>query len=326
MDDKWIFWLDEIGKEQNDVVGKKCANLAEIRKIGLPAPHGFALSLKAQHTFFTHTNIHSEIKQFLCKFEHGVHGIKEYYEASEGLREILESKAMPKNMLDTIASFYDDLCSEKQTEVSLAVRSAGTASHPGQYETYLNVRGYDDLIDKVIKVWSSIYNPRTIASLDRYKVPIEDSPYIGVAVIEMVDARSAGIAFTADPTKGDLSKIMIEGNWGLGESVVSGSTTPDAFILDKDTLSVMERRIGDKVAQIVRSDKGVVEEELPSDKRAEACINDEEAAEIAALAKKLESHFGVPQDVEWAIANDLPFPKSIFLLQTRPAKIFTSCR
>jgi pyruvate,water dikinase len=317
MGDKWIFWFDEIGQEHSDLVGKKCANLGEMTKMGMPVPRGFSLSIKAHERFLKETNADREIVQFLSEFG-SVQTLKQYEEASKGLRHIIESKEMPEDLREAIMSYYDTLRERCGGEVAVSVRSAGTVSHPGQYETYLNVKGKADVLHRIVKVWSSIFNSRTIASLIRKGLPIGDSPPIGVCVVEMVNARCAGVGFTCDPTSGDPSKMTIEGSWGLGEGVVSGALIPDKYILDKQTLNIIERVIGDKEIQVVAKGEGTVEEEVPADKRLMPCLNDEEVVRIAELAKTLESHFGVPQDMEWAISADLPFPDSIFLLQTRP--------
>jgi pyruvate,water dikinase len=321
MADKWIFWFKEIGKDDSDLVGKKCANLGEMTKMGMPVPQGFCLSLKAQEKFVKETNASQEMKQFLTKFKDGIHKIKDYEEASQGLHQILESKKMPRDIEETILSYYKALGGKSRTEAAVAVRSAGAKSHPGQYETYLNVRGGNELLSKIKMVWASIFNTRTIASLDRQHIPVENSPYIGVCILEMVNARCAGIGFTGDPMSGDLSKIIIEGNWGLGESVVSGAMTPDSYTVDKNTLKILQKKVGDKGIQVVTRDGQTVEEELPSEKRLGLCLNDEELVKIAEMAKALEDYFGTPQDMEWAISSDLTFPDNIFLLQTRPAKI-----
>ena len=318
MPEKWIFWLEEIGQEHNDLVGKKCANLGEMTKIGMPVPRGFSLSVKTEEKFLTETNADQEIRQFLAKFGGKVHGLKQYEEVSRGLRQIVEAKEMPQDMRDTIISYYEQLCDRCGSEVAVCVRSAGTASHPGQYETYLNVRGKDQVLEKIVRVWSSIYNTRTLAALDHRGLPVEDSVPIGVCVLELVNARCAGVGFTCDPVSGDPSTIMIEGNWGLGESVVSGTLNPDRYILEKSTLKVIEKAIGDKEMQVVATDKGAVEQEIPPDKQLVSCLNDDEAMRIAELAKALEAHFGGPQDMEWAISDDSLFPDNIFLLQTRP--------
>jgi len=318
MSEQWIFWFEEIGQEYKEIVGKKCANLGEMTKMGLPVPRGFSLSVKSEERFLRETNADQEIRQFLAKFGGTVHGLKQYEEASRGLRQIVEAKEMPQDMRDAIVSYYERLCERCGSEVAVSVRSAGTISHPGQYETYLNVRGKDEVVKKILKVWSSIYNSRTLAALDHKGLPVEDSIPIGVCVLELVNARSAGVGFTCDPVSGDPSKIMVEGNWGLGESVVSGTLIPDKYILDKNTLQVIEKVIGDKEMQVVATDKGAVEKEIPPDKKLISCLTDDEVIRVAELAKTLEAHFGVPQDMEWAISDDLPFPDNIFLLQTRP--------
>jgi pyruvate,water dikinase len=317
MGDKWIFWFEELGREHNDLVGKKCANLGEMTKMGMPVPRGFSLSIKAHERFLKETNADQEIRQFLSEFG-SVQTLKQYEEASKGLRHIMETKEMPEDMRETIMSYYDILCDKCGVEVSVSVRSAGTVSHPGQYETYLNVKGKAGVLSKIVKVWTSIFNTRTIASLIRKGLPIEDSPLIGVAVLEMINARCAGVGFTCDPVSGDPSRMTIEGSWGLGEGVVSGALIPDKYILDKDTLNIIERVIGDKEIQVVAKGEGTVEEQVPADKRQIPCLSDEEVVRIAELAKALELHFGRPQDMEWAVSDDLPFPDNIFLLQTRP--------
>ena len=319
MGDKWIFWFEEIGREHNDLVGKKCAHLGEMTKMGVPVPRGFSLSIKAHERFMKETNAEQEIGQFLSKFGE-VHSLKQYEEVSQGLRHIMETKEMPEDMRQAIMSYYDILCERcgAGTEVAVSVRSAGTVSHPGQYETYLNIKSKAEVLNKIVNVWSSIFNTRTIASLVRQGLPVENSPVIGVCVVEMVNARSAGVGFTCDPVSGDPCKMMIEGTWGLGESVVSGTLTPDKYIVDKYSLNIIERVISDKEVQVVAKGEGTVEEEVPADKRLISCLSDEEVVGIAEVAKALELHFGVPQDMEWAISADLPFPDNIFLLQTRP--------
>jgi len=317
MGDKWIFWFEEIGREHNDLVGKKCANLGEMTRMGLPVPRGFSLSIKAHERFLKETNADQEIRQFLSEFG-SVQTLKHYEEVSKGLRQIVGTKEMPQDLRQTIMSYYDILCDKCGVEVAVSVRSAGTVSHPGQYETYLNVKGKAEVLNKTVRVWTSIFNSRTIASLIRNGLPIEDSPLIGVCVVEMINARCAGVGFTCDPVSDDRSKMTIEGSWGLGESVVSGALTPDKYIVDRYTLNIVERVISDKEVQVAAKGEGTVEEEVPADKRLIPCLSDEEVVGIAELAKKLELHFGVPQDMEWAVSDDLPFPDSIFLLQTRP--------
>jgi pyruvate, water dikinase len=223
-------------------------------------------------------------------------------------------------MADTLLSYYSQLCDQLcALDVAVSTRSAGAVSHPGQYETYLNVKGKDDLIDKVRKVWASTFNERSLAFCITKGLTLGNEP-IGVAVLTMVQARSAGIAFSADPNTGDTSKIIIEANWGLGESVVSGELMPDRWVMDKETLEIRERTLGRKDKATVCLDCGIEDAEISPEKACSFCLSDEELQEIAKLANRLEAHFGLPQDIEWAVAEDKPFP-NIVLLQTRAVVI-----
>jgi pyruvate,water dikinase len=316
MPKKYIFWFEELGKDQNSLVGKKCANLGEMTKIGLPVPPGFALSIEAYQDFMVQTSAKREIENYLTRLSGDIENIEQFNQASRDIREIVESKEMPETMKDTILSFYESLCRRCDCVVAVSTRSAGPVSHPGQYETYLNVKGEADLLEKIKKVWASSFNPRSLAFRKRKGLPMEHDP-IGVAVLKMVNARAAGIVFTADPNTGDTSRMIIEANWGLGESVVSGELMPDVYILKKDTFEIIEKKLGKKSKYVTCQDLGVAEEECPADLSCSYCLGDEEAKEIGRVAILLEKHFGVPQDVEWAIDRDLAFPGNITLLQTR---------
>jgi pyruvate, water dikinase len=320
MSEKYVFWLDELGQDQNELVGKKCANLGELAKLGLPVPPGFALTVKAYEDFLERTNALQEIRNYLQRFGGGIESLDQFNEASKEIRQIVESKEVPEPMKKTILSSYEDLCEKCAVDVAVSTRSAGPASHPGQYETYLNVKGKQDLLEKIIRVWASSFNPRSLAFRSRKGLPLESDP-IGVAVLKMVKARAAGVVFTADPNTGDGTKMILEANWGLGESVVSGELMPDTYIVDKESLQIRERKLGTKLKYVTFKEVGVIEEETPINMRSAFCLKDEEVAEVGRLAVTLEKHFGVPQDIEWAIDEDFPFPKNVILLQTRGAVI-----
>jgi pyruvate,water dikinase len=314
---RWVLWFEELGQEHNDLVGKKCANLGEMTKMGLRVPPGFALSVEAYRDFMSMIGAVDEIKEYLAKWSIAPKDLKQFNQLSADIRQLVQSKVMPKEMEETIVSYYTELCHRSNTaEVAVSTRSAGTVSRPGQYETYLNVIGNSDLLDKIKKVWASTFNPRSLAFRNRQGIPLESDP-IGVAVLKMVNARAAGVVFTADPNTGDTTRMIIEANWGLGESVVSGEATPDTYILDKESLEIQERKLGAKSRYVTFKEVGVAEEEIPPEKSGKLCLSDEEAKEIGKLGRILENHFGVPQDAEWAIDQDLPFPENIIMLQTR---------
>jgi pyruvate,water dikinase len=169
----------------------------------------------------------------------------------------------------------------------------------------------------VKRVWSSIFNARTIAKLLELGIPVSDSPPIGVGVVQMVNARSAGVCFTVHPVTGDLAKAVVEANWGLGESVVGGSASTDMYVVAKESLQVIESTVPRKNVRIVATEEGVVEEEVPLEKQNASVLDNREIREIVRLGKALEEHFGHPQDLEWAIDDERPFPYNVFLLQTR---------
>jgi len=323
LEEKGIWWLYEVSREHIDVVGKKCANLGEILKAGLPVPEGFAISIGLYEKFREKVGIDQEIRE--CTGEYlkisplGLANVKLYQELSDKLRRLVESKRLPDDIAQEITTYYTLLCHRCQADnLAVSVRSAGAKSHPGQYETYLNVKGVEQLLQKVVKVWSSIYNEQSIAAMLRGGEPIEQAPLIGVCVLKMVPAKVAGVCFTVEPTSGDDSLMFIEASWGLGESVVSGNVTPDRFIVAKRDLKVLEKGLGAKESQVALVEQGVIKEELLSGKRRAFCLEDQEVEKVAELAKKLESYFGTPQDVEWAIDEYLPFPNNVILLQTRP--------
>jgi pyruvate,water dikinase len=321
MSNKWILWFEELDKECNDQVGKKCANLGEMTKLGLRVPPGFALSLEAYKDCMFLTGADREIKEYLDNVGHGLESIQHFNEASTELRRIVDSKDMPREMKESVLSHYHELCERCNIqEMAVSTRSAGAASHPGQYETHLNVRGDLDIIEKIRKVWSSTFNARSLSARKRAGAPLESDP-IGVAVLKMVNARTAGVLFTADPNTGDTSRMIIEANWGLGESVVGGEAMPDTYILDKESLKIIDRKLGTKGRYVTCKEVGVCEEDTPTEKSCTFCLSDEEAGEIGRLGKILESHFDAPQDAEWAVDQDLDFPESVILLQTRPEVI-----
>jgi pyruvate,water dikinase len=141
----------------------------------------------------------------------------------------------------------------------------------------------------------------------------------------MVNSKAAGVIFTINPVTGDPSQIVIEGNYGLGESVVSGAVTPDDFIVDKNTLRIIDKRISKKKVQYVRDPATgkTVHVEVPLEKQEQPCLTDEEILKLAELAKRIEQHYGKPQDIEWAIDSDLPFPNNVFIVQSRPETVWS---
>ncbi|MBW1723390.1 MAG: PEP/pyruvate-binding domain-containing protein [Deltaproteobacteria bacterium] len=319
MGQKWLYRLSELRSEHNDLVGKKCANLGEMTHLGMKVPPGFAVSVDGYERFMEETGAGDEIRRYVTENQGKLNKVEKQIEASRFIRGVIESKKMPEDMKRELWDYYDELCEQVgQENTAVATRSSGAVSMPGQMETYLNVRGKGQLARKVIQVWGSAFTTRAIAFRIEKGMEMEKAP-IGVAVLKMVNAKSAGVALTVQPTTGDLSKIVVEGNWGLGESVVSGEITPDTFIIDKETGRV-HSTINRKTKMVVYTQDGTGTARVPAEMVEKPCLEKEELEEIARIAKRVEAHFGVPQDMEWVIDLDLPFPDNLFWVQTRPAK------
>jgi len=320
--DKLIFWFEELGKEHNDIVGKKCANLGEMTRIGLTVPPGFSIAIDMYRKFIHETGAAKEMSHYVGGLDElEGKGIAAFEEMSQILQGIIEGTETPPAIEGEISRYYDELCKKTGIpDVAVSVRSAGTESRPGMFETYLNVKGREEVLDKVKKVWASAYTTRAIAFRVNKGLPVLGDE-LGVAVPKMVNARTSGIGFTVNPITGDSSKVIIEANWGLGEGVVSGTESVDNFVVEKEGLKVTERNLGKKTRCVVNKEKGVDWEDVPMDRQSVFCLSDEEVVEIAKLAIFLEERLGCAQDVEWASDQDLPFPQNIFHLQTRPAKV-----
>jgi len=327
MSGKWIYWLKELGAEHNDIVGKKCANLGELTRAGFHVPPGYALSVEAYSRFMKETEATELLTKFLSTFQADPDNVRDtlkFEEASQKMRGIVESIRMPPDMEETVKGYYRELCQVAGTEnLFVATRSAGPVSHPGQYETYLNVSGEEEVVQNVIRVWSSTFNTRSLIARARLGLPLHYDP-IGVAVLAMVDAKAAGVMFTLNPVNGDESKVAIEAGFGYGEAVVSGNVTPDRYLVDKVTLEVEEKIISDKGAEFIYNPETRQMEyrELAQDKRRTQCLDDREVMELTRIAKRVEVHFGCPQDIEYSISGSLPFPESIFLVQARPESVW----
>ena len=320
--EKLIYSFEEIGKEHNDLVGKKCANLGEMTRMGLAVPPGFALSLDAYRLFVKESGLASEIEQYVQEFgDLKGQGITVFDQMSQTLRNMIEAREIPENLRIQIIGYYKELSTRLGLDdPAVSVRSAGTESRPGMFETYLNVKGQEDLLEKVKKVWASAYTSRAIAFRANKGFPIIGDE-LGVAIPKMVNARASGITFTVDPVTADDSKILLEANWGLGEGVVSGAESVDGFVVDKENLEIVARHVGNKVRCVVYTKDGADWADVPEHMQSMPCISDEEIIEIAKVAKAAEKSLGGPQDMEWAVDQDLSFPGSLFWLQTRPAKV-----
>jgi pyruvate,water dikinase len=319
MAEKWLYWFEELNSGHNDLVGKKCANLGELTRLGLRVPPGFAVSIDGYERFMEETGAGEEIRRYVRDNRDRLREVKAQVEASRQIRGVIESREMPAGMAAELNAYYGQLMArEGVQEISVAVRSSGAVSMPGQMESYLNVNRKELLIQRIIQVWGSAFTTRAIAFRLEKGMEMEKAP-IGIAVLKMVEAKSAGVVLTVLPTTGDLTKVVVEGNWGLGESVVSGEIHPDQFIVDKESGEV-EATVSRKTKMVVYQASGTAVADVPEDRQQRPCLEPEEVREIVRIAKEVERHFQAPQDMEWVVDRSLPFPENLFWVQARPAK------
>jgi pyruvate,water dikinase len=327
-----VLWFDDIRNTDVPIVGGKNASLGEMINAGLPVPPGFAVTAYSYERYIQEKKIAEQIYKIIKEIVTDPNDPKLYDIASKKIRELIEKTPMPKDIEIAIKEAYKELNQRLELkDTFVAVRSSATAedlpdaSFAGQQETFLNVKGPIDLIDKVVKCWSSLFTPRAIFYRNEKGFPHE-KVFISVGVQKMVNSGCAGVMFTINPVTGDRNEIVIEGNYGLGETVVSGVVNPDDFVVDKDTTKIKERRIARKTVEYIRDPKTgkTVHLEVPVDKQKVTCITDQEILTLTELAKRIEKHYNKPMDIEWAIDQDLSFPQNMFIVQARPETVWGS--
>jgi pyruvate,water dikinase len=327
-----VLWFEKLRKTDIPSVGGKNANLGEMTSAGIPVPPGFAITAYAYKKFIEETNIAAKIYEIIDETVTDKNDPAQYEVASKKIRELIESTPMPKEIETAVKNAYEEMNRKLDIkETFVAVRSSATAedladaSFAGQQETFLNIRGVKGVLQNTVKCWSSLFTPRAIFYRNE-KGFAHEKVFISVGVQKMVNSRVAGVIFTLNPVTGDTSQIVIEGNYGLGEAVVSGSVTPDDFVVDKASMKITERRLAKKTVQYIRDLKTghTVHEEVPEEKQQLPCVTDEEVIRLAELAKRIEKHYGKPQDIEWAIDRDIASaPQNTFIVQSRPETVWS---
>jgi pyruvate, water dikinase len=202
-------------------------------------------------------------------------------------------------------------------EAAVAVRSSALgedsaeATFAGQQDTYLWVRGVDAVCAAVQRCWASLYNPEAVAYRERFRIA---NPAMGVTIQLMVDAATSGVMFTCNPVTGDRSMVAVNASWGLGLAVVGGEVTPDDYLVSKVTGEIVRETISDKHVEYVAGDDGPVQIEVDEKRRREPCLDHDAILRLIEVGRRVERHFGSPQDIEWAIDHE----GELYVLQSRP--------
>jgi pyruvate,water dikinase len=324
----YTLWFDKAGKEALGLVGGKNASLGELIRADIPVPPGFSVTTEAYQEFLTESGIKEKIEKILSPI--GLQDVASLEEASQTIRELFRATPLPKGIEQVICSNYQALSQVFEvTDIPVAVRSSATAedlpgaSFAGQQDTFLWVRGNEKVLENIKACMSSLFTARAISYRIKMGFPHE-KVLISVGVQKIVDAKAAGVMFTLNPLNGDPSKVVIEGNWGLGETVVSGQVNPDKFVVEKVTKEI-EKTISQKWIECVFDpEKGMVcHLDVPHERQERQCLEDQEILELARYAKRIEEYYGSPQDIEWAIDKHRPFPLNIYMLQSRPETVWS---
>jgi pyruvate,water dikinase len=298
--------LAELRRPDEDRFGAKSASLGELIGAGVPVPPGFALSAES--------------------YLEAVEGVALIGSDPEECSSAIRATPLPDSLRHELAARYEELASEAgDPSPPVAVRSSAIgedseeATFAGQQETYLWVRGVEQLHEAVRNCWASLYSAEAVS----YRADMADAdqvPAMGVTVQLMVDAAVSGVMFTCNPLNGDPSTVAVNASWGLGLSVVGGEVTPDEYRVSKVTREVLSKSVGPKELEYLPdpSGSGATRAEVPADRRRVACLDEEQLERLAEVARTIEGHFGGHQDIEWAIARE---GGELFMLQARPVTV-----
>lgn len=312
-----ILWFGDLSASDVPVAGGKGANLGELTGAGMPVPPGFVVAAPAYLGSMDAGAVRAEIAQVAADLD--VDDPTELATGSARLAEMVRSAGLPPELRRRVLDAYRTL----GDTASVAVRSSATsedtadASFAGMNETFTNVAGDDALIDRIVDCWASLHGQRAVAY--RRGRGVVEEPAIAVVVQKMIDSERSGVMFTADPSTGDRERMVIEGAFGLGEVVVGGQVEPDTYTVAKEGPRLLTVRVGLKTHLIERGPDGTDRRvDLSPEDGGRRVLTDEEVLDLARIGARVESHYGRPQDIEWAIAGG-----QIFIVQSRPITTLT---
>ncbi|NKI34075.1 phosphoenolpyruvate synthase [Wenzhouxiangella sp. XN79A] len=330
---EYIHWLDQLGMDDLDQVGGKNASLGEmisnLAASGVNVPGGFATTAHAFREFLAETGLDAKIAERLEGLE--TDDVRALSAAGSDIRQWIVDTPLPDALNEAITEAWAEMEKRFGSDIAVAVRSSATAedlpdaSFAGQQETFLNVRGLDEVLKKIHEVFASLYNDRAIA----YRVHhgfehAEVALSAGIQLMVRSDTGAAGVLFTLDTESGYRGVVFVTASYGLGESVVQGAVNPDEFYLFKANLdagrpAVLRRSLGTKATRMIYADGGgVTTEDTPETERSRFSISDADAEALGRMALAIEKHYGRPMDIEWGKDGQTG---EIYILQARPETV-----
>src|SRR3990167_565750 len=309
----FIKFFKDISKKDVASAGGKGASLGEMTQAKIPVPPGFVVLAQAFDRFLEETDLGSAIESALHKVDH--RDVNSVEVASEKIRTHIAREKMPKDLESEIVSPYKILVRGGLAPVavgsSATAEDSKTAPWAGDIETYRNVTE-KNLISTVIKCWSSLFAPRAI--FYRFEKKLHKK-FVSVAVVvqTMVQSEVSGICFTVHPVTKDYNQMVIEAGFGLGEAIVSGSVTPDTYIVHKDDFSILDINVSEQSMMIIKGGKDNVHKKLSLKLGGKQKLTGQQIVELARICKNIEKHYGKPQDIEWALVKN-----KFYITQSRP--------
>ena len=303
--------LKDVGKKELSLAGGKGANLGEMIKAGLPVPEGFVLLTSSYRRFVKENKLEEEIDGLLNSLDES--DLSSLKQVCDKIHRLFEKGDIPEEISQEIDRAYREI-----GNYQVVVRSSATAedlpgtSFAGQYDTYLNVSGREELYKYIKKCWASLWNSRALSYRLKHNMGNNDLAH-GVVVQKLINATKSGILFTANPVNGRRDQMLLNSSWGLGEAIVGGEVTPDQWVLDRKNAAIAEENIAKKEIMTVRKDRGIENKPVPGERQLKATLSSDEVKELFDLGEKVEKYFGFPQDIEWAFADG-----RMFLVQSRP--------
>lgn len=322
-----VLWFDDINKEDVPLVGGKSASLGEMTsRTQVPVPYGFATTAHAYRYFIEKTGLGEKIAALIAELD-DVEDSRKLRDVTAAIRQAIMAAHMPAELAAEIAAAYRELAKRAgEANPYVAVRSSATAedlpdaSFAGQQDTYLNVQGEEEVIERVKECYASTFTDRAVYY--RVKKEFDHLEVALSAVVQMmVFSRAAGVMFTVDVATGNDTSIFIEGSWGLGEYVVQGTVTPDSYLVRKIDRTIEQRSIHEKPVMLVRKAGGGCEEQkVPADMAKISVLTDQQIQELAGYAIDIEKHYGSYMDIEWGIDER---NGKLWILQARPETVWS---
>jgi len=314
---KHVYWFEELSKDSLSIAGGKGANLGEMANSGFPIPAGFVIGADSYYEYIKLHKIDKLISDLLTGLD--VNDTKALNRAAETISKAVLAGTIPRDMADQITDSYNDLRKRTGADTEyVAVRSSATAedlptaSFAGQQASFLNVFGDTGLLEAVKQCWASLFTPRAIfyrveQGFDHLKVKL------AVVVQHMVQSEKAGVFFTVDPISQDVNRMTIEGAYGLGETVVSGALTPDNYVIQKQSLDIVNKTVAKQDWMLTKVGEKNVKANIKKDFQQMQKLTDSQIQELARIGRNIEKHYNWPQDIEWAVEGG-----KVFIVQSRP--------